>query len=129
MVQDPKGNPRLFTSASSFGRMITKLHLLIDPKTHDIVRPAAYAENMIVEQRRGPTRSRTSITDLIADATRRWSQPIANAVIGHIAPWRRRRRSRRTADADGEDSPLGNLIADAQKADPTRRHGRRRRSR
>ena len=26
VVKDPKGNPRLFTSASSFGRMVTKLH-------------------------------------------------------------------------------------------------------
>ena len=47
VVKDPKGNPRLFTSASSFGRMVTKLHFLIDPKTHDIVRPAAFAENII----------------------------------------------------------------------------------
>ena len=48
VVQDPAGQPRLLTSASSFGRMVTKLHLLIDPKTHDIVRPAEYAQNMIV---------------------------------------------------------------------------------
>jgi 5'-nucleotidase len=47
VVKDPKGQPRLFTSASSFGRMVTKLHFLIDPKTHDIVRPAAFAENLV----------------------------------------------------------------------------------
>ena len=49
VVQDPKGNPRLLTSASSLGRMVTKLHFLIDPESGDIVRPAAFAENMIVE--------------------------------------------------------------------------------
>ena len=32
VVQDPRGRPRLLTSASSFGRMITKLHLLLDPR-------------------------------------------------------------------------------------------------
>ena len=45
VVEDPKGNPRLLTSASSLGRMVSKLHFLIDPKSGDIVRPAAFAEN------------------------------------------------------------------------------------
>ena len=30
VVQDPGGRPRLLTSASSFGRMVTKLHLLLN---------------------------------------------------------------------------------------------------
>ena len=55
VVQDPKGKPRLLTSASSFGRMVTKLHLLIDPQTADIVRPAAYAEQHDRQQRAAVT--------------------------------------------------------------------------
>ena len=39
---------------------------------------------------------------------------IANEVVGHIEG---ATLITRTADADGGDSPLGNLIADAQKAD------------
>jgi 5'-nucleotidase len=42
-------------------------------------------------------------------------QPIANAVIGHLTGT----SITRTADPNGGDSALGNLIADAQKADPS----------
>jgi 5'-nucleotidase len=45
-------------------------------------------------------------------------QPIANAVIGHINGTDPTTVSK-TQDADGGDSPLGNLIADSQKADPS----------
>ena len=113
MVKDPKGNPRLLTSASSLGRMVTKLHFLIDPATRDIVRPAAYAHNMIVGNSEGQPQSK-KILDLIAAYTT-LVQPIANAVIGHLTGT----SIVRTADANGGDSPLGNLIADAQKVDPT----------
>ncbi|GAA2150453.1 bifunctional metallophosphatase/5'-nucleotidase [Nocardioides koreensis] len=112
VVDDPAGNPRLLTSASSFGRMVSKLHLLIDPRTHDIVRPAEYARNMIV-------RNDSTVTpagDLLSliDTYKTLVAPIENEVIGHIEPGS---QITRTADADGGDSPLGNLIADAQKAD------------
>jgi len=113
VVKDPAGKPRLLTSASSFGRIVTKLHFLIDPKTHDIVRPAAFAHNIIVGNSEGQAQS-TKINALIA-AYNALVQPIANAVIGHLTGT----SIVRTADANGGDSPLGNLIADAQKADPT----------
>ena len=112
IVQDPAGNPRLLTSASSFGRMVSKLHLLIDPKTHDIVRPAEYAQNMIVRNDSSVTPS-GDILSLI-DTYKTLVDPIANEVIGHIEPGS---QINRAADANGGDSPLGNLIADAQKAD------------
>ena len=47
-VRDPLDRPRLLTSAASFGRMVTDVHLLLDPETRDVVRPAAYADNKIV---------------------------------------------------------------------------------
>jgi 5'-nucleotidase len=114
VVKDPAGKPRLLTSASSFGRIVTKLHFLIDPKTHDIVRPAAFAHNIIVGNSEGQAQSK-KINDLIATYNA-LVQPIANAVIGHLTGT----SIVRAADPDGSgDSPLGNLIADAQKADPT----------
>ncbi|NYD41974.1 bifunctional metallophosphatase/5'-nucleotidase [Nocardioides panaciterrulae] len=114
VVQDPEGQPRLLTSASSYGKMITKLHLLIDPRTRDIVRPAEYAQNMIV--RADPDHSWSpSIAKLIAGYNT-LVEPIKNAVIGHIEGGATVSRS---PDADGGDSPLGNLIADSQKADTT----------
>jgi 5'-nucleotidase len=112
VVKDPAGNPRLLTSASSFGRMVTKMHLLIDPDTRDIVRPAAYARNLIVENDATVVPAQ-DILDLIG-VYKTLVEPIANEVIGHIDPGT---QIVRTPDPDGGDSPLGNLIADAQKAD------------
>ena len=81
VVKDPKGNPRLFTSASSFGRMVTKLHFLIDPKTHDIVRPAAFAENIINAS--SPTDKQSTKMNKLISTFKTLVAPIANAVIGH----------------------------------------------
>jgi 5'-nucleotidase len=132
VVKDPKGRPRLFTSASSFGRMVTKLHFLIDPKTRDIVRPAAFASNIINANAEGQKQS-TKLNKLIS-VYNTLVQPIANAVVGHLgtantcsggavcvtrAPDRVTTPPTPTFLDGGDDSPLGNLIADAQKADPT----------
>jgi 5'-nucleotidase len=113
-VQDPAGKPRLITSASSFGRIVTDVHLLLNERTDDIVRPAAFAQNRIVTNT--DVQPVAEINTLI-DKYRTLVEPIANEVVGHIAG---SNVVTRTADADGSgDSPLGNLIADAQKADPT----------
>jgi 5'-nucleotidase len=113
-VKDPAGVPRLFTSASSFGRIITDVHLLLNPRTRDIVRPAAYAQNRIVTNTNTPAAG--DLTSLIAKY-KTLVEPIANEVLGQIEPGD---IVSRTADADGSgDSPLGNLIADAQRVDPT----------
>ena len=112
VVQDPAGQPRLVTSAASFGRMVSKLHLLIDPDTQDIVRPAAFAENMIVEN----DESVTPVPGLV-DLVERYTvfvEPIANEVIGSIAGTD---QISREETPNGRDSALGNLIADAQLAD------------
>jgi 5'-nucleotidase len=112
--------------------MVTKLHFLIDPKTHDIVRPAAFAENIINANSEGQKQS-TKMNKLIS-AYNTLVQPIANAVVGHLgtantcaggavcvtrAPDRVTTPATPTFLDGGDDSPLGNLIADAQKADPT----------
>ncbi|WP_292674740.1 bifunctional metallophosphatase/5'-nucleotidase [Nocardioides sp.] len=114
VVKDPAGKPRLLTSASSLGRIVTKLHFLIDPKTRDIVRPAAYAHNIIVGNSEGQAQSK-KITSLIS-LYNTLVKPIADQVIGHLDGVS---SITRTADVNGGDSALGNLIADAQKADPS----------
>src|SRR4051794_26066202 len=120
VVKDPKGKPRLFTSASSFGRMVTKLHFLIDPRTHDIVRPAAFAENIVNANSEGQKQSKKLNT--LVSTYKTLVAPIENKVIGHIDdgnPATNPDVVSKTQEANGSDSPLGNLIADAQKADPT----------
>ncbi|MFJ1544833.1 bifunctional metallophosphatase/5'-nucleotidase [Streptomyces sp. NPDC088246] len=111
-IPDPAGNPRMVTSASSFGKLYTDTTLTYDRRTKDIVRTSVKSAgasnpksaNHIVS--RDQRRAR-DMTKLIA----RWNAlaaPIANKPQGYI-----------TADIDGRSSkalekPLGNLIADAQ---------------
>jgi 5'-nucleotidase len=118
VVTDPAGNPRLLTSASSYGRLVTDISLQIDPRSKDVIRPTATAKNWIVTNSDG-TQPRADITALI-DKYRELVAPIAGKVLGHIAPTDTVNTLSRTPDADGE-SPLGNLIADSQLADPSTR--------
>lgn len=111
-IPDPAGNPRLVTSASSFGKVYTDTTLTYDRRTKDIVRTSVQSAgasnpksaNHIVsrDQRRA-----SDMETLIA----RWNAlaaPIANKPQGYIS-----------ADIDGRGSkalekPLGDVIADAQ---------------
>ncbi len=47
-VPDPKGQQRLVTSASSFGRLFTETDLKYDTRTDDIVRASVKGSNMVV---------------------------------------------------------------------------------
>ncbi|MEU8628823.1 5'-nucleotidase C-terminal domain-containing protein [Streptomyces sp. NPDC048669] len=123
-IPDPAGNPRLVTSASSFGKLYTDTTLTYDRRTKDIVRTAVktskaqkgskhhpqpkpanpVSANHVVDRDQAPA---ADLTALIA----RWNTlaaPIANRPQGYIS-----------ADINGRGStspekPLGNLIADAQ---------------
>ncbi|WNI23394.1 5'-nucleotidase C-terminal domain-containing protein [Streptomyces sp. ITFR-16] len=121
-IPDPAGNPRLVTSAASFGKLYTDTTLTYDRRTNDIVRTAVkgsgkkgskhhtpapanpVSANHIVDRDQKPAKD---MTDLIA----RWNTlaaPISNRPQGYIS-----------ADINGRGStapekPLGNLIADAQ---------------
>jgi 5'-nucleotidase len=109
-INDPAGKPRLVTSASSFGKVVTQVRLSIDNTTKDVDRLNTLANNLIVTQDvpkdRQLTKLITKYQGLVA--------PIESKVIGHITT----PSVSRTPDASGE-SPLGNLIADAQLADPS----------
>jgi 5'-nucleotidase len=93
---------KLLTSASSYGRVITRIHLRIDPVTDRIM--SKTAENVIVTRDVPKDRAESAI---IARYTPFYTA-LAHRVIGH-AP----RTVTRQTDAAGE-SALGDLIADAQ---------------
>jgi 5'-nucleotidase len=110
--------------------MFTKLHFLIDPKTHDIVRPAAFAENIINAS--SPTDKQSTKMNKLISTFKTLVAPIQDAVIGRLnvagpppitlcagLPCISRTADTAAAPAGGGDSALGNLIADSQKADPT----------
>ncbi|MGW8882924.1 bifunctional metallophosphatase/5'-nucleotidase, partial [Streptomyces mirabilis] len=111
-IPDPAGNPRLVTSASSFGKLYTDTTLTYDRRTKDIVRTSVKSSsssnptsaNHIVSRDQPKA---NDMTALIA----RWNvlaAPIADQPQGYIA-----------ADIKGRGSvalekPLGDVIADAQ---------------
>ncbi|MFV5995660.1 bifunctional metallophosphatase/5'-nucleotidase [Streptomyces sp. NPDC056231] len=111
-VPDPAGNPRLVTSASSFGKLYTDTTLTYDRRTKDIVRTSVTSSNSSnpVSANHIVTRDQPRATDMTA-LIARWNTlaaPIANRPQGYIS-----------ADINGRGStafekPLGNVIADAQ---------------
>ncbi|WP_237745204.1 bifunctional metallophosphatase/5'-nucleotidase [Kribbella catacumbae] len=107
-INDPAGKPRLVTSASSLGKIVTEVRLSINLATKDVDRLNTLANNHIVTQDvpkdRDLTKLITKYQTLVA--------PIESKVIGHITT----SSIVKTSDDSGE-SPLGNLIADAQLAD------------
>jgi 2',3'-cyclic-nucleotide 2'-phosphodiesterase (5'-nucleotidase family) len=108
-VKDPSNRPRLLTSASSFGRLFTETNLVYDRRTRDIVRSSVKGSNLQVSRDVTPDAGLTALINTY----KKLVTPIASKVIGHIT-------SDVTDDqsASGE-SQLGDLIADAQLADPS----------
>ncbi|OUC96515.1 bifunctional metallophosphatase/5'-nucleotidase [Streptomyces swartbergensis] len=102
-IDDPAGKPRMVTSAASFGRLYTDTTLTYDRRTGDIARTAVKSANHVVTRTVRPARD---MTDLIT----KWNTlaaPIGNRAIGHISG---------DIGNTGTESPLGDLIADAQLA-------------
>jgi 5'-nucleotidase len=98
------GRPIQVTSASSFGRAVTDIHLRIDRRSGEVL--STEAENLAVRRDVAPA---PDITELIAeyDAI---AAPLRDRVIGEITA-----TIGKTPDDSGENA-AGNLIADAQLA-------------
>ncbi|MFJ9892952.1 bifunctional metallophosphatase/5'-nucleotidase [Streptomyces sp. NPDC091280] len=102
-IDDPSGKPRTVTSAASFGRLYTDTTLTYDRVTGDIARTAVKSANHVVTR---TVPKAADMTSLIS----KWNTlaaPIGNRAIGYIS-----------ADVNntGTESPMGDLIADAQLA-------------
>ncbi|WP_198412563.1 bifunctional metallophosphatase/5'-nucleotidase [Nocardioides mangrovicus] len=111
-VKDPKGHYRLLTSASSFGRLITDTDLTYDKVKGDIVRTSVKGANLPVTRDVTPSPTLLSLINTYENLVR----PIASKVLGRISG-----DVTRNDIGEGEQ-PLGDLIADAQLADPTTAH-------
>ena len=109
VLDDSAGNPRIVTSAYSYGRVVSELNLVLDKRTHDVRRDLSTAVNHLVDQ--SALMPDPALTAIIA----KW-QPLYDVAgttpVGTI-----------TADINrggvngsdrGVESPAGNLVADAQ---------------
>ncbi|KJL43172.1 Endonuclease YhcR precursor [Microbacterium trichothecenolyticum] len=108
-IKDPAGQDRMVTSASSFGRLYTDTTLTYDKKADDIIRTSVKSANVLVTRDVAKDKAET---ELIAKY-KTLVAPIASKVIGQISS-----DINRAANPGGETA-LGDLIADAQLADPS----------
>lgn len=102
-IDDPSSKPRMVTSAASFGRLYTDTTLTYDRYTGDIARTAVKSANRVVTR---DVPKAPDMTRLIS----KWNTlaaPIGNRAIGYISA---------DIPSAGTESPLGDLIADAQLA-------------
>jgi 2',3'-cyclic-nucleotide 2'-phosphodiesterase (5'-nucleotidase family) len=109
-IKDKAGQDRLVTSASSFGRLFTETNLTYDRRTQDIVRASVSGSNMLVTRDVPKDAAQTKI---IADYSTAIA-PIASKVIGRITT-----DVKKSVTNPAGESALGDLIADAQLADPS----------
>ncbi|MDP4501218.1 bifunctional metallophosphatase/5'-nucleotidase [Nonomuraea turcica] len=105
-VKDPAGNDRVYSQGGSFGRVITQVDMNVNVRTRDIERASVVADNHVVTRTVAPDPE-------ISAFVQTWKNrvgPVANKPVGTI-----------TTDvanmaAPSGETPLGDLIADAQLA-------------
>ncbi|MFJ6562584.1 bifunctional metallophosphatase/5'-nucleotidase [Streptomyces sp. NPDC091412] len=103
-IPDPAGHPRLVTSAASYGRLFTELNMKYDPRTEDIVRATVKGSNRVVDR----TQSKAADLTQLLDYWQTLAAPVANKPVGYI--------TKDVTRTGAVESPLGDLIADAQLA-------------
>ncbi|MCM0673744.1 bifunctional metallophosphatase/5'-nucleotidase [Micromonospora phytophila] len=102
-------NGKLVTSASSFGRLVTDIDLKIDRRTGDVL--TATAENVVVDRTVAKDPAQTELITRYKAVL----GPVATKVVGQTTEAITRTQETLFGTARGE-SPLGNMIADAQLA-------------
>ena len=98
---------KVVTSAGSNGRLVTDIDLQLDRRTGDVIDGSERVDNVVVERTVAADQQQTALIARYREAL----GPIATEVVGQATA-----DITRTAAPSGE-SPLGNLIADAQLAD------------
>ncbi|SCF23675.1 bifunctional metallophosphatase/5'-nucleotidase [Micromonospora saelicesensis] len=102
-------NGKLVTSASSFGRLVTDIDLKIDRRSGDVI--SAAANNVVVTRDVAPDRRQTALINRYKTVL----GPVADRQVGVTATAITKTQETLFGTTLGE-SPLGNLIADAQLA-------------
>lgn len=108
-VPDPAGNPRMVTSASSYGRVFTQIDATYDRRTKDIVRASVTGSNTVVTRDidLDAFEADDAQSDIIAEYGPA-AEEAGGRLVGYIAEDIKRGTTR------AEEFPLGSLIADAQ---------------
>ncbi|HEY5730005.1 MAG TPA: bifunctional metallophosphatase/5'-nucleotidase [Anaerolineales bacterium] len=110
VLPDSAGNPRIVTSAYSYGRIVSEFQLVLDKRTNDVRRDLSMAVNHLVD------RTSLSPDPAITAVIEKWT-PLFDAAgstpVGTITADINRGGTPPGSDR-GVESPAGNLVADAQ---------------
>ena len=110
LLPDPDGQPRIVTSAYSFGRVVTEINLVIDKGTGDVRRELTTSTNhRVAREELAPDPAVTAVIE-------KW-RPLfdvaGNTPVGTITETINRGGNPPGSDR-GVESAAGNLVADAQ---------------
>lgn len=109
VLPDAAGQPRIVTSAYSYGRVVTEVNLVLDKRTHDVRRDLSTSTNHPVY------RNQLTPDPAITAVIQKWT-PLYGAAgstpVGTITA--NINRGGVGGSDRGVESPLGNLVADAQ---------------
>lgn len=111
LIPDAAGNPRIVTSAYSFGRIVTEVKLVLDKRTNDVRRDLSTSVNHLVD------RTTLSPDPAVTAVIEKWMPLYAaagNTPVGTITADINRGMAANGSEDRGIESPLSNLIADAQ---------------
>jgi 5'-nucleotidase len=109
-LSDSAGEPRLVTSAYSFGRVVTEMNLVLDRRTRDIDRDLSTATNHVVEQAAlTPDPAITAVIEKWAPLAAEAGDTPLGTITANIT-----RGGIPTGSDRGVESAAGNLVADAQ---------------
>lgn len=110
VLPDADGQPRIVTSAYSYGRVVSEVNLVLDKRTDDVRRDLSAATNHLVEQ------AALTPDPAITAVIEKW-QPLydaaGNTPVGTITETIYRGGNPPGSDR-GVESAAGNLVADAQ---------------
>lgn len=110
-INDSAGNPRIVTSAYSFGRIVTEVQLVLDKRTNDVRRDLSTSVNHLVD------RTALSPDPAVTAVIEKWMPLYAaagNTPVGTITADINRGMAANGSEDRGIESSLSNLIADAQ---------------
>lgn len=95
---------RLVTQAEKFGHMLSRISLVVDRKTGQVV--DASARNIVVEPGKyaGVPQVDALLADVSARSSKQLNKPVAKMAVPSIS---------KTLMTDGDESPLGQIVADA----------------
>lgn len=109
-LKDKAGKPRIVTSAYSYGRVVSEVNLVLDKRTKDVRRDLSTATNHLVE------RAALTPDPAVTAVIEKWMplyEDAGNTPVGSVTTDIVRGGTPSGSDR-GVESPIGNLVADAQ---------------